>query len=301
MRKKNKGNDGGWIAEVKEVVVLGYINTNANLPDYRETFKAWDLLSDIRPVGAWLAGNVQTKAGPAVVHLYRKRIVVVFGQTCGRVDLSQTLTLGLETSEEARKLFDQFKVLIGTDVLEIRSHPVVRSGKLRKKDMFSGGRNTYEYINDGLTSFYTRIYDSDIGEVAIVRISRHITVVYGLGGTLMQDIINLIYDDLLYSEKIEASNVFDLYDSMNKYILPLEINLFVQKLFYGLALFAAFSTAFVTFLTDSIGVINVGGVEPGFDLAKLVSAGGKALVTFCGLICLWIIIRRIIKTGRLGT
>lgn len=296
-RRKNS-----WNAKVREYVLVGYINSSSNLPDYADILLSWDKISNPRKEDAWTKGEISTPIGKATIHLYRKRIILTLNPAAKITGLNDTLLGGLEFSSVAKEVIDEFgKLLHQFENISVRAYPLVRCGKLQKSALFSAKSNDSDYINDGLTSFYTRIYDSDLGEIAIVRISRHITVVYGLGDTLIQDIINLIYDDMLYSETITSENVFDLYDSMNKYILPLEINLFVQKLFYGLAIFAAFAAAFATFLTEALDAFTIGPFYPSVDWNLLLKSVSKTSITFLGLIVLWLVIRRVIKSGRLGT
>ena len=62
--------------------------------------------------------------------------------------------------------------------------------------------------SDGITSFQMRLYDSSQQRAGFVRVSRHLVLCAGIGPRLQQDIVNLIYEKLLYSPQIDADCVF---------------------------------------------------------------------------------------------
>ena len=101
-------------------------------------------------------------------------------------------------------------------------------------------RSTH-WIGDGATSFHFRMYDASRGHQALVRVSRHIIVVAGAGGRLLQEIINLVYEKILYQSAgpVPDESVFAFLDGLARYTVPTENSIFLQREFARLGVFLA--------------------------------------------------------------
>lgn len=100
---------------------------------------------------------------------------------------------------------------------------------------------TADWIGDGATSFHFRMYDASRGHQALVRVSRHIIVVAGAGGRLVQEVVNLVYEKILYKspKSVSDESVFAFLDGLARYTVPTENSIFLQREFARLGVFLA--------------------------------------------------------------
>jgi hypothetical protein len=155
------------------------------------------------------------------------------------------------------------------------------------------------WIDESITTFTARAYDSRTGGFATVRVSRHLTVAVGISDPLMHDIVNHISETFLYKVEsdITPEDVFRLFERLEQYALPLELELTVQRLFLLLAVATALTSLFSTFLILSMtSDRSIDGFQGLWDLiwsriglVSLAGAAGLVLV----LVFAWRIARAI--------
>src|SRR5438552_6879167 len=90
-------------------------------------------------------------------------------------DLQDEMHAVLQTAIDAKSVRWRTLPMLVADLKMARSH----------KQMWQ---------SDGITSFYMRLYDSSKGQPGFVRVSHHVVLCAGIGGRLLQDIVNLVYE-----------------------------------------------------------------------------------------------------------
>jgi hypothetical protein len=149
----------------------------------------------------------------------------------------------LEFSLQRKKILESAAEFIVTALggkpQETGSHLVVNCDRLSLRKVHrTESIKVPNWIDDGMTTFSLRVFDSRNNKVGRIRISRHLTMTYGLSDELVIDINNLIYEKILYSpEETSASDIFSLLQSLGSYVLPAETNLYTQLIALRLATF----------------------------------------------------------------
>ncbi len=99
------------------------------------------------------------------------------------------------------------------------------------------------WLGDGVTSYRYRVFDSQAGKVGYVRVSRFGTACIGLGYPIVQDVINLVYERVLYpartgSSPIHGSAEKAIAEGLSTFTAPTELNIYMQRLTLNLAVYA---------------------------------------------------------------
>ena len=234
-----------WRFKAQALVLLCNIKTSENLVNHRDVLGAIEGVSSIHHEGAWSFFKIMFNEQKYNCAIYRKRLLVyVDKSSLNNTTLSNAIAHALEISSALKKVADHIsKDIYAASFVSLTTYPIVLTGPLIEKNEPSSG-DIPDWIDDGLTTFHTRVYDSTVARMGYVRVSRHITFLIGLSDKMNQDIINLLYEEFLYRDtEPDAKAVFQLFDSITDYVLPLEVNLYLQKIFYALAVFAAIATA----------------------------------------------------------
>lgn len=174
--------------------------------------------------GPWKVCRVKKGERHFSVFLYRKRVIISW-----EVEVEQRSALAaiddfirFYLRELAADMQTVLKSSIEADSVNWRYMPLL-VGDLK----INRFRKQY-WQSDGITSFQMRLYNSSQQRAGFVRVSRHLVLCAGIGPRLQQDIVNLIYEKLLYSPQIDADCVFAFIDGLSRYVLPTELNIFLQ-------------------------------------------------------------------------
>jgi len=302
-----QAQNGAWIAIPRTFLLLAYLDTCDNLPDYAVALQGINEISNITKSGLWThfdlsAGNTTFQAS-----IYRKRLIIYRILGKDPKDLKKTISEGLDFTSEARIIANTISSkLCGKCLSAIRTYSLIDCGDI-KKPFFPAKKTSkhLSWIDDGLSTFYVRVYDSKRIKLGLVRVSRHLCVTYGLSEDMLQDLCNIIYEEFLYKDtEVDANMVFKLFDALGDYVLPMELNLYIQKIFYALAIFAAlfavsqnltndlFSLAAASPNAQPPYVMLFRGQEYEIGLAAL--AWLKALLSITFVIFLWAIVRQMV-------
>jgi hypothetical protein len=110
-----------------------------------------------------------------------------------------------------------------------------------------------QWLGDGVASFNYRVFDSRAGRAGYVRVSRFSTICIGVGPQIVQDVINLVYERILYpargSGKILSHGQAEqaMATGLSEYTVPTELNVYMQRLAFSLTTYALlFGIAFAT-------------------------------------------------------
>ncbi len=178
-----------------------------------------------------------TEQTDARVHLYRRRAIVEFDLATRQFDL---LDDAIRYSVSA-PLRESVYATLASVLAPIPDSDKMKMIPLLVSDLESGGRRSEGWIGDGATSFHFRMYDASEQRQALVRVSRHIIVVAGAGGRVLQEIANLVYEKMLYAQGADISNdaVFAFLDGLARYTVPTENSVFLQREFARLGVLLA--------------------------------------------------------------
>lgn len=305
MPSSKTAEDLSWRARVTTYILLAHFQTAEDLPDYSARLQRMAFISEINDSGLWTLFKVYHPLIKCRGALYRKRLILYFdADPYAILSLQSIIENGLSLSEVFEKLAQLIgKELCGESLHSIKSYALVHCRSLKTATrMFR--RRTPSWLDDGLTTFYARVHDSQHGRVGYIRISRHLGVTFGLGENLFQDLVNIIYEQFLYhGTEVEAKMVFALFDALGDYVLPMELNLYLQKVFYGLGLFAAFISITLAYFGElgSLVVTQAGSqgqvIEVGtwkFELSSVALSFVKYVLSIFLVVSIWLLVRRIV-------
>lgn len=111
------------------------------------------------------------------------------------------------------------------------------------------GRPDPDWLGDGVSSFRYRIFDSRAGRVGYVRVSRFGTACLGLGYPIVQDVINMVYERVLYPARtgpplLHGSAERAIAEGLSTFTAPTEMNIYMQKITLSIAVYALMFAVF---------------------------------------------------------
>ena len=171
------------------------------------------------------------------VHLYRRRAIVEFDLSNCHFDfLDNAIRYSVSTS-----LREAVYTTLASLLAPIPSRDEIKLIPILVSDLASRGRETEGWISDGATSFHFRMYDASEQRQALVRVSRHLILVAGAGGRVLQEVVNLVYEKILYpsGSSISTEAVFTFLDGLARYTVPTENSVFLQREFARLGILLA--------------------------------------------------------------
>jgi hypothetical protein len=114
-------------------------------------------------------------------------------------------------------------------------------------DRSASGR--LSWLDPTSTTFGVRVYDSETGSTGYIRVSRHLTVAINVSDTLLRDLVNYVYEDFCSSdEPVCADDVFKLFERLERFSLPLELELSIQRLLLFFAIVSTVAAIGASFL-----------------------------------------------------
>jgi len=164
--------------------------------------------------------------------LFVRRLVVSLADVDAKCfNLSSALQYGLEkrTFLEDAAMFIIEK--LGGDAESSRTYLIMNCDELEPKRTRQVERHVAPgWLDDGMTTFALRVFDSRRNKLGIIRVSRHLTITYGLAHELITDLNNLIYEKILYATWPTGSDeIFSLLGALSEYVLPTEVSLYTHR------------------------------------------------------------------------
>jgi hypothetical protein len=153
------------------------------------------------------------------------------------------------------------------------------------------------FFDQYLTTFTFRVFDPDEVKVGYLRASVHQIVCLGLGKRIVQEIMGLVYEKLLYPWVLDprakrrerwsgrhhatVSDLFNLFDALKKYTLSTELTVFAAHFSSRLAIYLAMLAVVATLagaLLPTIGIPVGWAVPLLFALLGIVTATSWVLL-----------------------
>lgn len=252
-----------------------------DLPEYN--FRAE--LGPVERSGPWRVCRVAQGHWHFSVFLYRKRAIVSWEidaterRQFGRDNLADSSAIDHFVRFYLSDLKDDMLAVLQTaiDAESVRW----RTMPLLVADLKMTRSHKQLWQSDGITSFYMRLYDSSKGRPGFVRVSHHVVLCAGIGGRLQQDIVNLVYEKFLYAPEVNRECEADFLDGLARYVVPAELNIFLQEAIARLTLIALI-TAFI--------LATLALFASKFDVGEKVLMTGVSIIVVIGV---WILAQRV--------
>lgn len=212
------------------------------LPEYTSHFEK--ILGKGKSEDSWKVYSPSSMLDGFTLAIYRKR-VFLYKKT-------QMKDVGTTIDEAIRSIISKkdewsrlFSSLLPKDV-EHRYIPFLFIDKIAFKPSDT-------FIGEPVTSFNYRVFNSDTGKLGVIRISRHILVCCGLNNYLLQESINSCYENLLIENRdIISDDVFRFMDSIEKFSISSEENIYLQELSIKVAVFLSLIVTSLTFIDEAM-------------------------------------------------
>lgn len=267
-----------WRSNLKELSLLCQIMDKSERPDFLGKFIECSGVSSLGASEGASWSYFDLKLGSRTFHcaLFVRKLIITFTDVpSGTLSLSETLKFSLEIKKDL--LLALQHLVDGLDIeVETRSYLVVGCDSLQTSKMKSTTLGASpDWVGDGLTTFALRAFDSRRNRSGVIRISRHLTICYGLTDELTTDVNNLIYEKILYGGwPTSADDIFGLMDALGKYVLPTELSLYTHRIASKLATYAvAIGILFsaIGFIQSAIVPEHPQGVEVFYIIALYLS------------------------------
>lgn len=265
-----------WHIGPKSVNLICLAITSPGAPDLPEYDFHIDITESGRS-GPWRVSQIEIDKRVFNVYLYRKRVIISWEiPKQQRKQLTQIDDfIRFYLSELASDMRAALQKSVDANDVTWRYMPLLMA------DLTISRIDRQPWQSDGVTSFQMRLYDSSAQRAGFVRISRHVILCAGIGPRLQQDIVNLTYEKLLYYPSIDTERVFSFIDGLSRYVLPTELNIFLQGAIARLTM--VFSVSAIVIAVMQIFIVN-------FDWS------GKLLALFISVLVIglsWVLTRYI--------
>lgn len=229
-----------WKAELKNISLLCQINGGDDRPQFTEEILAMPQVESKEDDGSvWRRFLIRAEGLEIEGAVFVRKIVLTVATHEADVALRDLLPRLLEMRTKLSRVAASIGQEIDEEV-EIRSYLIANCGKINEEKSKATPGVTYpRWINDGLSTFSLRAFDSRRNRAGIIRISRHLTITYGITDELTVDIVGLVYEKFLYAtDNVTSVEVFSLLDALGDYVLPTEVSLYTHRIATKLASFA---------------------------------------------------------------
>lgn len=290
-----KGTDliNTWEAPIRDISLLCQISHPGDRPDLGSQLASIAGIT-VRSAqkSAWVRFSLSWNGTKLMGSLFVRRLVLSVADIPER---SYTLSAALPHALTVRSLLeDAAKFVIrglgGDDNLS-RTYLIVNcdgfgSHKFSKEPRYIAP----EWLDDGMTTFALRVFDARRNKVGLIRVSRHLTITYGLAAEVVTNLNNLIYEKILYAAWPTGSDqVFSLLGALSEYVLPTEVSLYTHRLAQRLAAFGVL----VGVLFAAVGPLQNSIAEGDSTLRVCLELSGLYAGFAAVAAVLWIIIGRI--------
>ena len=207
-------------------------------------------------VGSW---TVYRASDGTVFAIYQKRLIIAFDvHLQQRVTTRQLLDHFRTSLPEMDKLRAQIREALGEDVTTIYAFPLLCAKTHTTTHIdkaCSQIARSWSWLDEGITTFLYRVFDSKTNRVGYVRVSRHQILCAGLSDHIVQDVVNLTYEKFLYKmeekgeESLSVEDVQSFLDGLSKYTIPTELNVSMSQLNIKMLIFVSFVTTSVAILS----------------------------------------------------
>ncbi len=288
-----------WTGTIKEACLLTQISVSDDRPDYSTRVAGIEGVNSVHQTGAWTKFIFTHYQNQYNVALFCKRMIISKheeGISLSEKSLSKILETGLSLKPHLENVAnilakalaqDSFKHLHSYLILWC-DQPSHRCMSFRMCFHKINRVPSSGWIDDGMTTFYVKAYDSRSNRLGYIRISRHLGICYSLSERLQQEISNLIFETFFYeSGPITADKVFSLFNALSRYVLPTELNLFLQQIFLKLATFAIVAGLFINFFNKSLELLRTpieGQLTAGSFLGLTITCSRILDISYLGLL-----------------
>jgi len=284
---------GTWLSKPKTINLICNIITPENLIDATDFTPQSGNITNCTKQGSWLAFDYILRNALFRVFVYRKKIIIQSNkltlpslQDSKEQPLERIIKIALHIQDIKKEV----AIAVTREVypginFELKAHLVVICDSIKRQKI---NNELSGWIDDGMTTFFTRVYDSYSSSFGYFRVSRHLSMSFNISDQLNQDFINIIYENFLYKDAIVKEDVFEIFDSLSRYVLPTEVNLYIQKIFYFLAIFAVASSVFISLISE----FSNSFLPSNYSILLLLL---KYAIIIGGLFLIWVIISRLIK------
>ena len=214
--------------------------------------------------GSWQIVMKSEEGRKYIIGLYRSRLFIFYDKNLKEpISTDEFLRLHLVPflKSDLIHIISEIKKAFSGNVIDIFHYPVVTTNGFKiqkdKKSEFARLAPKIDWFGDALTSFYYPIFDSIKNKHSFIRISRHVTICYGLSSPIIKELINLVYEEILYKFRSNDHSEIDfgvaeaaLMNGLSRNTVPTQLNLFLQ----GLTIRATFYLAFIGILITIISL-----------------------------------------------
>jgi hypothetical protein len=233
----------GWSATINDVSLLCQITHPDDRPELTSAlqdatvdgFEFWPADGS-----AWTRFEFRKNGVRMHGSLFVRRLVVsLVDVPVERQSLSNSLEFALSSKALLQSAARALIEALGGDAQASRSYLILNCGPLhRGTTARTDGKSAPGWLDDGMTTFSLRAFDSRRNRVGVIRVSRHLTMTFGLTNGLITDLNNLVYEQILYGSWPTGSNeVFSLLGALGDYVLPTEVSLYTHRVAQRLAAF----------------------------------------------------------------
>lgn len=204
--------------------------------------------------GAWHICETQHGCKRFLLACYRFRILVFYDPKIPQAISTDAFIRDVflpTLNNDVPVILDRLHALFGSEIVDIYYYSIVISPEFDLKQRSSPAplsqySKDITWVDDGITTFYYRIFDSSANRAGFIRVSKWLTISYGLGDNIVRELLNLVYEKIIYSmrkrgscEVILGDDEFALLDGLARYTVPTELNLFLQGLAIKVSIYIA--------------------------------------------------------------
>lgn len=254
-------NKGLWMSHAQGISLLCQIFSQEDRPSFVDKLASIEGV-EIKPSSrsVWTYFSINKDGREISGALYIRRLILFVPASFDKdIPLSELLVWALETKNFLSTLATNIAgYLCANSDSRVTYFSVVHCDAINRRWPASTSyiSGLPAWIDDGASTFNLRAFDSRNNQYGIIRVSRHLMVLYGITPGLTTDIINLAFENLLYSKwPITKDEVFAFLDALGKYVLPTEVSLFTHRFASRLAAFAVVVGGLFSLFSSILGAL----------------------------------------------
>lgn len=214
--------------------------------------------------GAWHVFRYHYNGKAFTLSFYRYRLIIFYDprvKSSVETDIFIRNTFLPIFSSDIVAILAKVKGIVSDSVEEIFSYGIILAPKYKLVEHTPTelrGLSVPNWLDDGVTTYYYRIFDSSKACAGFIRISKWVTISYGLSDAINRELVNLVYEKVLHSMRRRSSqgavmgvDDFSLLDGLARFTVPTELSLFLQGLAIKASAFIA-TLGIILLLVDKI-------------------------------------------------